>query len=86
MKAIWQFETIGNGNANIELTPTSGAVGSPVQVAGAGFNPNSNVNIAFGSLFNFGPVPTDNNGEFSADFTVSPLIAKPRTVTASNRI
>ncbi len=78
----WQFETTGSSDANIELSPTSGPVGSPVHVTGTGFDPNSNVIITFG-IFSAAS-STNNNGEFSADFDVPISTVGPHTVTASD--
>ena len=79
----WQFETTGSSNANIELSPTSGPFGTSVNIAGTGFDPNSDVIITFG-IINVATSLTNNNGEFSDDFDVPISSVGPHAVTASD--
>jgi hypothetical protein len=81
----WQFETTGNANANIELSPTSGPIGTSVKAVGTGFNPNSDVLVTFNGT-NVVLTSTNNNGEFSADFEVPISLTGAHTVTASDGI
>ena len=82
----WRFETTGNGNANIELTPTSGPFGSSVHITGTGFNPNHDITVTFTNLdiHVVATSSTDNNGEFSDDFIVPLSLPGPHTVAASD--
>jgi hypothetical protein len=81
----WQFDTTGTStSARIILTPTSGAVGTPVTVTGTNFDPSSSVTIEFDTN-TLTTVTTDSNGDFSADFIV-PLsaLSGPHIVRASD--
>jgi hypothetical protein len=81
----WQFDTTGTStSARIILTPTSGAVGTPVTVTGTNFDPSSSVTIEFDTN-TLTTVTTDSNGDFDAVFEV-PLSASsgPHTVRASD--
>jgi hypothetical protein len=81
----WQFDTTGTStSARIILTPTSGAVGTPVTVTGTDFDPSSSVTIEFDTN-TLTTVTTDSNGDFDAVFEV-PLSASsgPHTVRASD--
>jgi len=77
----WQFETTGNGNANIELSPTSGPFGTVLSVTGTGFSPNSAVSITFDGS-QVATTQSDNNGDFDATFTVLSFTTGPKTVEA----
>ncbi|HEY1249474.1 MAG TPA: Ig-like domain-containing protein, partial [Nitrososphaera sp.] len=79
----WQFTTTGNGNANIELSPSTGAVGSSVHITGTGFDPNSDILITF-DLVRVALDSTNNNGEFDADFDVPISLSGTHTVTATD--
>ena len=60
-------------NPIIFLNPTSGPVGTSVDISGAGFDPSSTVTITFnGSTIPTTPAPvtTTTNGVFFANFTV----------------
>jgi len=70
----------------ITLNPTSGPVGSSVNITGTGFDPTSTVTITFGgSTVTTTPFPltTNNNGEFSATFAVPDSSSGPQTVIAT---
>ena len=79
----WQFETTGNGNANIELSPTTGSIGSSVHITGTGFDPNHEVTVTFG-LFVVATSTTNNIGEFSVDFPTPLSLPGSHTVSATD--
>lgn len=66
---------------SITVSPTSGTVGSPFTVTGAGFDPNTNVTIEFDG--NFGTKKSDNNGSFKVTFGVPESTSGVHNVTAS---
>ena len=66
----------------IILNPTSGPVGTSVNITGAGFDPSSNVDITFNDT-DITTVTTNNNGLFFANFTVAPSSTGPVPVIAT---
>ena len=55
----------------ITLNPTSGPLGTPVDITGTGFSPNSTVTITFGGdTLPESPVTTNSSGGFSLTFVV----------------
>jgi len=68
--------------SSIALNPTSGPVGTPVNITGTGFDPDSNVNLKFDST-SLSPSTTDNKGSFFALFTVPASANGPHNVTAT---
>ena len=72
-----------DGHPNIVFTPTSGPFGTPVTIFGNGFDPNSEVTITLADTV-MGTSPTDNNGDFDADFVVSTTLLGKQTITASD--
>jgi Bacterial Ig-like domain len=67
------FKVTALANPIIFLDPTSGPEGTPVDITGAGFDPNSSVDIKFnGTTVTTTPTPVapGSNGEFLANFTV----------------
>jgi len=68
--------------SSIALDPTSGPVGSSVNVTGNGFGSNSTVNLEFDST-PLSPANTDNEGSFSSAFTVPASANGPHNVTAT---
>jgi len=68
--------------SSIALNPTSGPVGTSVNVTGNGFNSTSTVNLKFDST-PLSPATTDNEGSFSSAFTVPESVNGPHNVTAT---
>ena len=68
----------------ITLNPTSGPLGTPVDITGTGFSPNSTVTITFGGdTLPESPVTTNNSGGFSATFAVPESSSGPQIVKAA---
>ena len=80
------FKVTSLVNPIIALDPTSGPVGTSVDIAGAGFDPSSNVTITFnGSVINTTPslITTGAKGTFSANFTIPNSTSGDHTVIAT---
>ena len=66
----WNFSTAGSSsNPTITINPTSGPVGTAVNVTGNGFDPISTVAITFGGS-SVSTVPPTASGGFTATFRV----------------
>lgn len=96
----WEFTTTGTSGSSIKLSPTSGPVGTSVDITGTGFAPNSPIVITFdGNPVTTTPstVTADSNGKFTASMTVpflssvgshpitANLASKQFTVTSSTK-
>jgi len=57
-------------SARIEVSPTSGTIGSIVTVRGEGFRPTETITINFGKTLNIVTPRADNSGKFQVSFTV----------------
>ena len=57
---------------NLALSPTSGQMGTQVNISGSGFNTGKTVTVLF-STTNIGTTATDANGSFSYTFTIPQL-------------
>jgi hypothetical protein len=71
------FKVTALVNPVISIDPTFGPVGTPVDIAGAGFDPSSTVVVTFnGTAVTTTPatVSTTSNGFFLANFTVPPSV------------
>ena len=73
-------------NATATMTPTSGNVGTQVTISGEGFIANHNITITYNgtALQSDTPVTTDEDGVFTATFTVPASPGGERTVTVSD--
>ena len=69
----------------VNVSPSSGSVGSIVTASGAGFAKNSSVDVTIGDS-NLGNTSTDASGAFSAPFSVPSGITTPgsRTIAATD--
>jgi len=67
--------------ANIDMTPTSGEVGTQLAINGSGFSASKAVNIAFDNIL-VATSSTDRNGYFSITFSVPPSFSGTHTVKA----
>ena len=67
--------------ANIDMSPTSGEVGSQLTVSGSGFGASKSVNITFDNLL-VATTSTDRNGNFSTGCSVPPSFSGAHTVKA----
>jgi hypothetical protein len=73
-------------NATATMTPTLGNVGTQVTISGEGFIANHNITITYNgtALQSDTPVTTDEDGVFTATFTVPASPGGERTVTVSD--
>ncbi len=69
--------------ATISLSPATSYTGTKVAVSGTGFKANEPVTITFGND-DVGTATTDDDGKFTASFTVPTRITGPYTVKASD--
>jgi hypothetical protein len=74
------------GNTGITLTPTTGAVGTVVTIAGVNFTAiaGKTVRVDFGTILGWTTFSTNATGGFSGTFTVPSLLATSYTVTAND--
>jgi len=71
----WNFKVSGTSSSAITLSPTSGPVGTSVDITGTGFVPDSSVIITFDQIAKT-TVTANSNGGFSATITV-PILSLP---------
>jgi len=69
--------------SSIELNPTSGPVGTTVNVTGNGFDSSSSVNLKFDSTPLTPTGSPDEKGSFFVAFTVPDSVSGPHSVTAT---
>lgn len=71
----------GIRNPSIELSPTSGPIGTLVSVTGTGYGPDADILIIFNGTILF-LTSANIDGELNTDFKVPTSTAGPRTVEA----
>jgi hypothetical protein len=68
------------------VVPTTGTVGTTVEVRGAGYGPTELITIGFGNTANIGQVFSDNRGYFATNFVVNLQNYGTTTVHAQGNI
>jgi hypothetical protein len=68
----------------IVLNPVSGLIGDSIRVTGTGFGEEVDVTIDFGTTLDYATAETDEDGSFTASFTVPSVSAGTFTVKATD--